>query len=54
MENNNLEKKKEDIIDLSYKEKSNLIQAVINLDVFGKPKCKTRRRRKYGSRSFNR
>lgn len=48
------ENKKQNTIDLSFTGNNNLIQTMINLDVFGKPKCKTRRRRFYESKDINR
>ncbi len=48
------EKKKNDMIDLSFNGKNNLLQAIISVDVFGKPKCMSRRRRNYGAKSINR
>ena len=45
---------KKSFIDLTFNKNNNLIQAILNVDVFGKPKCKTRRRRVYGAKGNNR
>jgi len=47
MEKKIKENEKRPIIDLSFNKNNNLIQAILNVDVFGKPKCKTRRRRRF-------
>jgi len=54
MEDKIKDNKKKSIIDLSFNNNNNLIQAILNVDVFGKPKCKTRRRRVYGVKGINR
>ena len=46
--------RKEGFIDLTFNQNNNLIQALLNGEVFGKPKCMTRRRRVYGAKSINR
>jgi hypothetical protein len=46
--------KNEKILDLSFKDKKELIRAIINVEIFGKPKCKTRRRKIYGAEGNNR
>ena len=47
MEKKIIDNEKRPIIDLSFNKNNNLIQAILNVDVFGKPKCKTRRRRRF-------
>ena len=54
MENTIKENEKKPLINLTFNKDNNLIQAIINVDVFGKPKCKTRRRRVYGAKGINR
>jgi hypothetical protein len=41
-------------IDLEFNGKNELIQAIINMEILGKPKCKTRRNRFYGAKGNNR
>jgi len=54
MDNKINDKEKKIFIDLTFNKDNNLIQAILNVDVFGKPKCKTRRRRVYGAKGINR
>ena len=54
MERQVKEDKNENKIDLTFKANNTLIQAMINGDVFGKPKCMTRRRVRNGSKGSNR
>jgi hypothetical protein len=54
MENKINDKEKQSFIDLTFNKNNNLIQAVLNAEIFGKPKCKTRRRRVYGTKGINR
>ena len=41
-------------IDLSFKENNDLLKAIVDVEIFGKPKCKTRRRRIYETKGINR
>ena len=54
MENKINDNEKKSFIDLTFNKNSNLLQSILSVDVFGKPKCKTRRRRVYGAKSINR
>ncbi|MBC8062658.1 MAG: hypothetical protein H7Y18_18655 [Clostridiaceae bacterium] len=54
MENRINSDEKKSLIDLTFNKNNSLLQAILNVDVFGKPKCKTRRRRVYGAKSNNR
>lgn len=54
MENKIKDNEKESFIDLTFNKNNNLIQAILSVDVFGKPKCKSRRRRVYGTKGINR
>ena len=54
MENQIKNNEKDSFIDLTFNKNNNLLQAIISVDVFGKPKCKTRRRRVYGTKGINR
>ena len=54
MEKGIKDSEKKSLIDLTFNKDNNLIQAILNVEVFGKPKCKTRRRRVYGAKGINR
>ena len=52
MENNQSDSNKE--LDLSFNDKKKILQAIIYKEIFSEPKCKTRRKSRYGAKGSNR
>ena len=49
-----MDNKNKQSIDLSFKDSNELLKAIIDVEIFGKPRCKTRRRRMYEAKGINR